>query len=841
MRKMKLLYSVTWLLILVSVLLSGCSSSSSNNDSSLPAGAVEMDAITTTNPDGNIQATVGGVTISSPPVVTFALSDENGKPINPIAMLKENSSNRLRFYLARLNENGQYVNYLTNAAGTAPSYDSNASAASIADRIAEVKPGVYTYTFVTDVKDITKTHNVAFDATKTHTVVIQIVRKATKNAKNFDQISNPYLNFRPDGQTVTATREIVSISACNQCHGKLALHGGSRIEIALCIVCHTVGYTYDGTANTPSIDMKNIIHKIHMGAKLPTRSFFQVAGFQGFSTATFPTFSGDSLIAQTPVDCQKCHVIGSDTFGRVYGADVAKYKVASIENCQTCHSSTAFAGETTLTVDGVASIAAVAHTAGSKDNSTCVSCHAATVAEYDASVTGAHTVWEKSTVTNPGLVSKVISVTNVGPGKYPRVTFQVTDARGNPLIIDPGTVTPNVTSPTTNNTLVYANDVTIHMAIKPTNIPDFLNAKLATDDPLVRYGSYGPASITTLQEGTFTSGVSTPTTTGVGSGSTSTVKANYAAYITTVSGSGAPGALGVVNAAKGIYFVNFSTSAFVALTPTAAATVPIVTFRPNKLPALTGDYSNGATIAFGVMASRIDTPITHRGNTTQVGTSATVANVTLAKGIVTTYRPINPSAYQANVPITYVDLATGAAVIDKSLQRRVVVDNNKCKTCHNLTPPHNYRTTESCVFCHNPNRNDENFAFLIHRYHTGEEQRASMFRRYAESKGIVYPSNRLRCNACHIEDNPTPIDSYPAYTTFNAFANGRIPTFASACIGCHDTAAKNGTPVAHATANSAGFFYTAPTAGGPALYPATSVCNTCHTGSFIKEGHQLPN
>ena len=685
MLKRRMLYSVACMLLLGSSLLSGCSSSSSGG-SALPAGATDMSAITTSNPDGNIQATIGGVTINSPPVVTFALADENGQPINPIAMLKENSSNRLRFYLARLNDNGQYVNYITNAAGTAPSYDSNASAATIADRIAEVKPGVYTYTFATDVKDLTQTHNVAFDATKTHTVVIQILRKATKNGKAFDQVSNPYLNFRPDGQTVTATREIVSISACNQCHGKLALHGGSRIEIALCIVCHTVGYTTDGTANTASIDMKNMIHKIHMGAKLPTKAFFKTSAFRGFSTATFPTFSGDSLITQTPVDCVKCHKLGTDTFGRTYGKDIAKYKVASIENCQTCHATTAFAGETTLTVDGVAGVTAVAHTAGSKDNTTCVSCHAAAGAEYGASVTGAHTVWENSVTTNPGLVSKVLSVSGAGPGLFPVVTFQVTDAAGKPVTIDPGTVIANTTAGT--NSLVFANDVTIHMAIKPKNVPDFLNAKLATDDPLVRFGIYGPASITTQTEGAFdNAGVSTPTSTGVGSGSTATVKANYAAYIRATSGAGAPGALGIVDAAKGIYSVDFATSAFVALTPTNAATVPTVTLRPNKLPALTGDYSNGATLAFGIMASRIDTPITHRGVTTQVGTSSTLANVTLPKGIVTTYRPINPSAYQANIPITYVDLATGLPVIDQAQMRRVVVDNNKCKTCHTLTPP----------------------------------------------------------------------------------------------------------------------------------------------------------
>ena len=43
------------------------------------------DQTTTVSPstEGNIQATITGVTVSSPPVVTFTLHDEIGNPLDP--------------------------------------------------------------------------------------------------------------------------------------------------------------------------------------------------------------------------------------------------------------------------------------------------------------------------------------------------------------------------------------------------------------------------------------------------------------------------------------------------------------------------------------------------------------------------------------------------------------------------------------------------------------------------------------------------------------------------------------------------------------------------------------
>lgn len=790
--------------VCLAALLAVCGCSSDNNDNSGSGGSAGSGAITTPSATGNIQAQIGSVSINSPPVVTFSLSDENGKPLNPVDMLKANSSNRLRFYIARLDDKGRYLNYIKNASGSAPSYDGNEKAADIPTRIAEVSPGVYSYTFATDIKDSTKTFQhfssasmlgkkaTTFDAAKTHTVVAQILRKGTKNGKAFDQVANPYMNFRPDGGAVTATREITPISGCNKCHGVLALHGGSRVDVALCIVCHTAGVTTDGTKNTASIDMKEMVHNIHMGKAMPDKAYFKTSAFKAFSTVTYPVFSRDSVINTKPVDCAKCHAAGTDAAGKSYGKDVAKYLVASAENCNSCHNTTAYQGETTLTVSGVAGVTAKAHSGGTV--SSC-GCHAASGSAYDNSVPGSHTVWEKAS-TNPGIVAKALYATNVAPGKYPRVYFQVTDAKGKAIDIDAGTVTPNVTN--ANSTLLFKNAISIHMAIKPKNIPDFLNAKISGEEATNRFPVVG------------------------GGGSTATVNISQMKYL---------GRVTTVDAGKGIHFVNYSNAATVGTTITAPATVPTVTEVPQSLPKLTGDYLNGATIALALQATRSDTSITHRGVTTVIGTSAT------------TKSPLNPATEAVFNPSLYIDLATGGPVADDQLRRKVI-DPAKCANCHNILTAHGGRPNgDSCVLCHNPNRNDENFAFLIHKYHTGELQAPNKFRRYAESKGIAYPNNTIRCGACHINDNPQPVSSYPAYTTFNSFdANNRIPSNSAYCISCHDTAASPTAPLAHVKGQVSGFSFVAPTLGSPASWGGTvEMCTGCHSDSSRKLVHQPGN
>ncbi|MFX6876783.1 hypothetical protein ABTH39_19665, partial [Acinetobacter baumannii] len=75
-------------------------------------------------------------------------------------------------------------------------------------------------------------------------------------------------NFVPNGSGVKTVRQVVATEACNSCHNPLFGHGGSRIKVELCIICHTPQTTNPDTQL--SMDMPVLIHKLHMGANLPS-------------------------------------------------------------------------------------------------------------------------------------------------------------------------------------------------------------------------------------------------------------------------------------------------------------------------------------------------------------------------------------------------------------------------------------------------------------------------------------------------------------------------------------------------------------------------------------------
>jgi OmcA/MtrC family decaheme c-type cytochrome len=395
--------------------------------------------------EGNLQSTITGVTVSSPPVVTFTLFDENGAPLNPTS---EGLS--VRFTIAQLGSDGNYQNYILTASGQ-PTFDSGGT-------FATVGSGTYTYTFATDI-----TTNPMFNAALTHTVGAQIQRNITSVVgTSFQQAVNPYFNFVPNGDPVSLTREVVAISNCNECHGKLGIHGGGRREVALCILCHNPGPVDPDTGNP--IDMKDLIHKIHMGEKLPSNEEggnYTIIGFGGsvhsYKTVAYPFISGDSFISGTPADCDKCHRQGTDLAGRAYGKDVEKFRTdPTIAKCTTCHDLTTFDGSTTITVkdgDTPITVPAMPHSAGPQADGSCGLCHPATGPEYGLSVTGAHTVLEQSSVFT-GINFEILSVANAVAGSSPTVTFRATTDSG--VVIDPATASFNLKLgyPTTD----YRND-----------------------------------------------------------------------------------------------------------------------------------------------------------------------------------------------------------------------------------------------------------------------------------------------------------------------------------------------------------------------------------------------
>jgi OmcA/MtrC family decaheme c-type cytochrome len=154
------------------------------------------------------------------------------------------------------------------------------------------------------------------DATGTWTISGDFYRNSTiKRATGGDDISvreaavNPFKSFNVNGGAVTPRRTVVSMALCNACHDRLALHGGQRLAIEECVICHNPTNTdvsrRPADAGAPeSISFQYMIHRIHSGHELERD--FTVYGFGGsahhYNEVTFP---GDRR------DCAACHVNNS--------------------------------------------------------------------------------------------------------------------------------------------------------------------------------------------------------------------------------------------------------------------------------------------------------------------------------------------------------------------------------------------------------------------------------------------------------------------------------------------------------------------------------------------------
>src|ERR1035441_7672050 len=262
--------------------------------------------------------------------------------------------------------------------------------------------GDYTYTFKTKAP-------ANFDATVTTAIGVSASRNLSEFG-TFDEwstVGNDVFNFVPNGSKVTVTRSVVTTNACNQCHDPLIGHGGSRLTVELCILCHQPQTINPDTKLTQ--DMKVLIHKIHMGSSLPSVKagtpyrIWHRGAWSDFSTVVFP---------QDVRNCTTCHAKGATQ------ADNWKTN-PSAAACGSCH-------------DDVNLATGVNHAGGPQlDDKQCAGCHPSVqYTDFDASVPGAHLIPQNSTAL-PGIVTKILSVTNATPGNAAIVKFSVTNKAGN--------------------------------------------------------------------------------------------------------------------------------------------------------------------------------------------------------------------------------------------------------------------------------------------------------------------------------------------------------------------------------------------------------------------------
>src|SRR5271157_1563898 len=331
----------------------------------------------------------------------------------------------------------QYSSYITTTA-TAVSGGATATQAAgdSGGTTTTVATGEYIYTFKIKAP-------AGFDPTLTNRIAIYGSRSLTADDLGTYYATATY-DFVPAGGT-PAPRDVVRDPDCNACHSLLSFHGGSRVGVSLCIMCHQPQTSDPNTGNP--LDFKVMIHKIHMGASLPSVIYgkqpYEIYGFTGYtdwSTVVFPHNPGD------PRNCAgSCH--NPKNGAAQTSVWMTKPSRAA---CGSCHDDVNFAtGEIAYAGDPTPPHLPEI------DDTQCTGCHIPQgELPFDASIIGAHTVDDEAPGI-PGLNFTLAKVTNGTPGKAPTVTFTVLDNKGNGVPMstftaNSGSLSLTMTGPTTD-------------------------------------------------------------------------------------------------------------------------------------------------------------------------------------------------------------------------------------------------------------------------------------------------------------------------------------------------------------------------------------------------------
>jgi OmcA/MtrC family decaheme c-type cytochrome len=385
-----------------------------------PTGAVTALNITTATA---ISGTITGVKISGQPVVNFQLVDGNGAPLTGLPAAD------IGFVIAKLTPgtNGtssQWTSYIYHtvtpngcptgatscdtAATTQPTTESGATGT-----LVDKGDGSYVYTFA---KNITTDPIVTYDATLTHRVGFEI--------RGLAQANNGAYTFQPSSGATTNifSREIVETSTCDQCHGFLNAHGGARVEVHYCVMCHSPQNKDPYSGNT--LDFKMMIHKIHTGINLPSIApvppattadttptlgkGFWVVGYQeslnNFNTVLFP---------QDTRNCQTCHV--QNLAGATEAGDYAS--VPTAEACGSCHDNVNFATGANHSTNIVA------------NDSQCTTCHgpSSNIDNGQLQVVAAHVIPDVVAATKFQFNVKSVTFSVQSAQTYPIIKLSVVD------------------------------------------------------------------------------------------------------------------------------------------------------------------------------------------------------------------------------------------------------------------------------------------------------------------------------------------------------------------------------------------------------------------------------
>lgn len=295
-----------------------------------PAGTsavdvVDVGSMSTAALEGDLEGIITEVTIDSPPMIAFTVTDSMGRGVTGLRAREgtrgedDYFSGNIRFVLAVLQ------------AAAPASGDPDIWARLAYDRGGELidnGDGSYVYTFTVDTADFVP----AYNADLNHRLVLQV---SGSTASGSLPPLNVIYDFVPSGAIDDTSREIVAISSCNECHAKLVEHG-SRYETKFCVTCH------NPTTYSAEVDFPVLIHSVHSANETYRDGNFADLRFPQEVTNCAKCHTGDD--AETPegdnwknkptmAACGACH---SDVDFAV-GTNHAGGAQESNENCTICH------------------------------------------------------------------------------------------------------------------------------------------------------------------------------------------------------------------------------------------------------------------------------------------------------------------------------------------------------------------------------------------------------------------------------------------------------------------------------------------------------------------------
>ncbi|MCX8113895.1 MAG: OmcA/MtrC family decaheme c-type cytochrome [Burkholderiaceae bacterium] len=334
---------------------------------------------------------VAAVTVAGAPVVNFTVFTDGtvkqGLTLSnmsfAIAKLVPGTNgeiDRWQSYVVRT-ETTTGANNVGSGAGGGPVLASAVQAttdpkpAAMANQLVYNADGYSTYTFSTDITDPAKTNGAVFEPNRTHRIAIQL---SYTNAAGETVRVNPYFDFTIDanGRSVPVTdpartRVMADVSSCNGCHEKLALHGGGRVDVQYCVMCHNPGTTDANSGNV--LTMQTMIHKIHAGRLLKSKLDAGQGG-EIYTIWGYQSSKHDYSEVGFPQDLRNCNVCHTAVNPKTPQGDNWKSR-PSKEACLTCHANNAGSRFVSTHTDFALAIVGPGATPKDIPNASCAECH----------------------------------------------------------------------------------------------------------------------------------------------------------------------------------------------------------------------------------------------------------------------------------------------------------------------------------------------------------------------------------------------------------------------------------------------------------------------------------